>query len=158
MKADKPDVRAMRTKTLDELEGHVWGPPTYDSQQLVQTCHRLRTKPIGDFTTEDLRIMIGQSIGLPYLLPIAVERLEQNPWLAGDMYPGDLLKMAAKAAFSWRTRKDLAARMRAIIEKALADLPRFEQVDADGVPNLDVPSEELAEDIRLELTSALERV
>ena len=85
----KPDLRPIRQKTLDELEGVTWGPPSYGSH-LVQSCHRLRTKPIGEYGTEDLRIMIGQNIGLPYLMPLAIETLEKNPWAAGHMYPGDL--------------------------------------------------------------------
>ena len=52
-----------RRKSLQELERDGWGQPDYDSH-LVQTCHRLRRVPLADFTTEDLRIMIGQKIGL----------------------------------------------------------------------------------------------
>jgi hypothetical protein len=44
----------MPGKTLDELEGVVWGEPTFDSY-LVTTCHRLRTKPVDEFSVEDLR-------------------------------------------------------------------------------------------------------
>lgn len=78
------------TKTLDELEGIIWGPPTFGSH-LVTTCHGLRTKLIQDFTIEDLRIMIGQKIGLDYLTPLALARLEENPWAEGNYYEGDLL-------------------------------------------------------------------
>ena len=48
--------------TLEELEGEVWGEPEFDSH-LVSTCHQLRKRPIEDFTTEDLRIMIGKRKG-----------------------------------------------------------------------------------------------
>jgi len=90
------------SKTLDELEGVVWGSPTYDSR-LVQTCHRLRTKPVQDFEIEDLRIMIGQKIGLEYLIPLALIRLEENPWAEGMMYEGDLLCATLKCGVSfWR--------------------------------------------------------
>jgi hypothetical protein len=79
-----------RQRTLDELEGHTWGPPTFDSH-LVTECHRLRKVPLEQFTAENLRIMIGQKIGLPHLVPLALERLEENPFTAGDYHPGDLL-------------------------------------------------------------------
>ena len=61
-----------RSKTLDELEEEVWGEPNgkYVSP-LVARCHRLRNKPIGEFSPGDLRIMIGQEIGLSFLLPLA---------------------------------------------------------------------------------------
>ena len=43
------------------------------------------------FTVENLRIMLGQDIGSRYLVPIALEHLEADPFVAGDFYPGDLL-------------------------------------------------------------------
>jgi hypothetical protein len=79
------------SKTLDELESMIWCAPTYASY-LVTTCHRLRKKPLAAFTSEDLRIMIGQSIGLPYLLPLALDALERDALTQGDFYPGDLLQ------------------------------------------------------------------
>lgn len=147
----------MRQKTLDELEGVSWGPPTYDSY-LVQTCHRLRTKPVGEFDLEDLRIMIGQNIGLPYLLPLALERLEENPWAAGDMYPGDLLKMTARADFPWGTRPDLRERVRAVVTRALTEIPTLRHEDDDGMPNLDLPGEGLAAELDVELRAVLKRL
>jgi hypothetical protein len=81
-----------RDKTLTELDNHDWGPPTYQSN-LVKSAHRLRNTPLREFTTEDLRLMIGQNIGLKYLMPLAIERLEADPLIEGDYYPGDLLCM-----------------------------------------------------------------
>ena len=40
---------------------------------------------------EDLQIMIGQQIGLPYLVPITLQRLRANVLAEGAFYPGDLL-------------------------------------------------------------------
>jgi hypothetical protein len=156
-KLEKPDLRPMRAKTLDELEGVAWGPPTYDSY-LVTTCHRLRTKPIGEFDVEDLRIMIGQNIGLPYLLPLALDRLEGNLWAEGHMYPGDLLKMTAAADFPWATRVELRDRLRVVVHRALEEIPQLRHEEEDGLPNLDVPGEELAAALAVELRSALERL
>ena len=58
-----------RQKSLQELEQDNWGEPPYNSY-LVTTIHRLRRKPLAEFATEDLRIMIGQRIGLPFLIPL----------------------------------------------------------------------------------------
>ena len=80
----------MPGKTLDELENVVWGPPPFDSH-LVITCCRLRTKPIDEFTVEDLRIMIGQKISLQHLIPLAVSVVESEPLAQGSYFPGDLL-------------------------------------------------------------------
>jgi len=76
--------------SLEQLEKDAWPEPDYNSY-LVATCHKLRKKRLSDFGVEDLRIMIGQSIGLKYLLPKAIETLRQNPFSEGDFYEGDLL-------------------------------------------------------------------
>jgi hypothetical protein len=90
------EVIFMPGRTLDELEGVRWGAPEFDSH-LVTTCHRLRTKSVDEFTVEDLRIMIGQNIGLAHLLPRAVDMLEADPLAKGDFYPGDLLCAVLRA-------------------------------------------------------------
>ena len=79
-----------RSKTLQELEG-AWPPPNHASC-LVQAIYRLRTKPLKEFSSEDLRIMIVQNIALDYLVPLALEHLSEDPLVAGDYYRGDLLK------------------------------------------------------------------
>jgi len=105
-------------KTLEELDAENWAEPDYPSY-LVTTCHRLRRVPLGNFVTEDLRIMIGQQIGLKYLLPLALDRLEEDPFAEGDFYPGDLLRsvLGVNLAF-WQGHPDLRQRMDAIIVRA----------------------------------------
>jgi CDI immunity proteins len=111
MAREPPD----KTKNLDELEGTEWGPPTYDSY-LVGTCHRLRKKPIGRLTVEDLRILIGQKIGLRFLVPLALEVLEREPLVAGDFYEGDLLSATLSAGRDFWTREwDWAEQLRRIV-------------------------------------------
>ena len=104
-------MSASLDKTLTELEGNDWGDPAFGSH-LAATVHALRHKPIGDFTIEDLRITIGQSVGLPYLIPLAVVKLESEPLAEGDFYPGDLLQnvLTIDDGF-WRSRRDMLSRM-----------------------------------------------
>lgn len=45
-------------QTLTRLEGNDWGKPNYTSYVVINT-HRLRNKPLREFTVEDLRFMIG---------------------------------------------------------------------------------------------------
>ena len=78
-------------KSLESLEKDYWVEPE-DSSYLITTCHQLRKKQLKYFSTEDLRIMIGQSIGLKFLIPIALETLQKNILAEGDFYDGDLLK------------------------------------------------------------------
>lgn len=76
--------------TLEQLEKDVWREPGFQSN-LTMTCYELRKKELSKFTVEDLRIMLGQSIGAKYLLPMAIKILKENPFAEGDFYEGDLL-------------------------------------------------------------------
>jgi hypothetical protein len=109
-------------QTLDQLEGCAWGPPTFGSH-LVTTCHGLRTKPIGEFTVEDLRIMIGQDIGSLFLVPLALERLKQAPLAEGDFFPGDLLCSVLRLpADFWKRHSDLRRLLDDVLD-ALSEVP-----------------------------------
>ncbi|MDB5339861.1 MAG: hypothetical protein JWN70_5480 [Planctomycetaceae bacterium] len=112
----------MPGKTLDELEGDVWGAPTFDSY-LVTTCHRLRTKPVDDFTVEDLRIMIGQKIGLEYLMPKALGVLEAEPLAEGDFFPGDLLGSVMGCSEWFTSHSDDLQRTLDLVQRAVNDYP-----------------------------------
>lgn len=95
-----------RQQTLEKLENEYWGIQTYDSH-LVKRCHELRKIPLNKFETEDLRIMIGQQIGLDYLIPLAIEVLTIDLFAEGDFYEGDLLKnvLAIETVF-WNNNKN----------------------------------------------------
>lgn len=94
-------------KSLSQLLGALTKDMT-DSSALATTCLTLYEKPLKDFTVEDLRVMIGQSIGPEFLVPLAVERLQENPFVGGDYYPGDLLSAVLKMEPGfWQTNQDL---------------------------------------------------
>jgi hypothetical protein len=77
--------------TIEEIEGVRQPEPGSHATTLVQRCAALRRKPLTQFTNEDLRIMLGQQIAVPILLPRAVSVLADDPLAEGDYYPGDLL-------------------------------------------------------------------
>ena len=106
-------------KNLNQLEGTSWGKAAYPSA-LVAKCHELREKPLKQFTIEDLRIMIGQNIGLKYLVTLALDRLEVNPLAEGDFYPGDLLKavLTVEPKF-WKHNEPLHMKAATVASRAL---------------------------------------
>jgi hypothetical protein len=122
-----------RRKSLQEIEQDDWGEPTYDSY-LVTTVHRLRRKPLAEFTVEDLRIMIGQRISLPILIPLAVERLEEEPLAEGRFYPGDLLQavFGAGEAF-WGSHPDSLQRVRKVVGRVKDLLPSLDEISSPSV-------------------------
>lgn len=77
-------------RTLEQLEGQVWPEPDFGSP-LVIRGHALRKPAIGTLSVEDLRLLLGQDIGTPYLLPRALRILEEAPLAEGDFFPGDLI-------------------------------------------------------------------
>ncbi|SRR6266511_3224820 len=132
----------VRPKSLEELEGVELGSPSVDSY-LVRTIHRLHKQPIGEFTVEDLRIMIGQGRGLPFLVPLALDVLELDPFAEGDFYEGDLLKAALSvdSAFWLEYRPELQ---------------RVSDISAGSLRELDAL--DTTDEIRNELRIAAERL
>ncbi|MEY2480686.1 MAG: hypothetical protein QOI04_1613 [Verrucomicrobiota bacterium] len=129
-------------KCLEELEHSNWGEPKYDSY-LVTTIHRLRRVPLRELGVEDLRIMIGQNIGLPYLVPLALEELRKVPLAEGDYYPGDLLKMVLKADRNfWQQYPEWRAEVREIAQRTLEHL---RSVSPNHVDHSDVVLRSLTE-------------
>ncbi|MFF3145352.1 contact-dependent growth inhibition system immunity protein, partial [Streptomyces sp. NPDC057927] len=84
--------------------------------------HALRSRPVGTLTVEDLRLLIGQDIGLAVLLPLAVEVLRDNPLAEGHMGEGDLLRaVLTRTPAVWSVYPDLARQLTFIVG-SLSDL------------------------------------
>jgi hypothetical protein len=78
--------------------------------------------------------MIGQGIGLPFLIPLAVERLEEEPLAAGDFYAGDLLQAVLRAGETfWVYHPDLFQRVRKVVARVRDLLPSLGEVDRPTV-------------------------
>jgi hypothetical protein len=100
----------VNSKTLQELEDSDWGDPATGETPLIQKCLALRREPIGDFSIENLRLLIGQQMGLKFLLPLAMSHLNHDPLSEGDLYPGDLLQSVLRVPFdSWQETEELLA-------------------------------------------------
>jgi hypothetical protein len=129
-------------KTLENLEKRNIDKPIHESY-LVKRCYELYKVPLEEFTTEDLRIMIGQQIGLEYLIPLAFETLKENLFAEGDYYEGDLLKNILEIHTSfwdknkehWQTFNELIVDRRDEIKKA-----KFETINFDNSQYKDVSS------------------
>ncbi|HEX6170833.1 MAG TPA: contact-dependent growth inhibition system immunity protein [Chitinophagaceae bacterium] len=101
------------SKSIEQLEG-VWerfDPPT----PLLEKVHRFRKVPISELTIEQLRLLIGQNVGLIYLIPIAIQKLRANIFAEGDLYEGDLLS-------SVLTSEDSFWEQHSLLKRELQDL------------------------------------
>lgn len=108
------------SKSLETLEGKVWEKPSIPSH-LATECYRLRKLPLNKLSAENLRMLIGQNIGLEFLIPIALEKLEENILTSGNMYDGDLLFAVAQIDGDfWSKNPDLNNRLVEIRSEAEA--------------------------------------
>ncbi len=78
-------------KSLEELENNRWMDVKEYPSPLIAKIHGYRKKPIKLLTIEELRLLIGQNIGLYFIVPVAIEVLKENVFAEGDFFPGDLL-------------------------------------------------------------------
>ncbi len=93
---DDIDVKNLK-KTLTQLEKNDWGSIPDEAPPSIKKCFVLRNKQLGELSLADIRLLIGQGIGLDYLMPIAVDQLRNNPLAHCDHYPGDLLANVLRA-------------------------------------------------------------
>lgn len=108
------------SETIEKLEGDAWDDPGDHWSQLVVTCHKLRKKPIDQFSVEDLRVMISQNIGTEHLMPRALSLLERDPFVWDYHYPGELLQgvLHLPPAY-WSTHPEHLVRVIPIAERTL---------------------------------------
>ncbi len=114
------DAEIDRSRSLTELEGDDWGSARPDDSGLVTRCLAARRVAIGALSLEQLRMLIGQRIGLRFLVAIAVEALERDPFACGDLYPGDLLSaLSTLSRDQWAAMPAARERLRAVLDRAI---------------------------------------
>jgi hypothetical protein len=116
----------VRGATLEELDGNAWGPPPHDATSVMIDAHRLRQVPIGDLTVGDLRFLLTQQVGIEWLVPVALDRLRDDP-LAGDYYPGALLSALLESSSGYWDAHPADLMALWAVREALEDL----RADAD---------------------------
>jgi hypothetical protein len=92
---------ALLEKSINELEPEVQSHLTEFESSLIATCYKLKNKKLQNYSTEDLRIMVGQHIGLTWLIPLALDKLKVDILAEGDFYEGDLLVSVLKTSPSY---------------------------------------------------------
>jgi len=126
------EKRQLRIKptTIEKIECDNWGSDAPYPSHLVTTIYALRKKDLSTFTTEDLRIVIGQNQSLPILVPIALGVLRSNILAEGNYYPGDLLRnvLTVDATF-WKLFPDLKKELLEIFERNNKIVLTSEEID-----------------------------
>lgn len=79
-----------QSKSIEALENDYWVDFKFPTG-LVERCFKYRKIPIRELSIEQLRMLIGQNIGVKYIFTRAYEILRKDILAEGDLYPGDLL-------------------------------------------------------------------
>ena len=123
-----------RSLPLEQLEGRRWPNPPEDATSMVKNVHELRRRPLGELQAHELARLIGQNVGLPWLLPLAVEILRDTATAqaAGGWYDDDLLyAVVTSDADAWADFPALARDLKEIVT-GLKDLSRYVKTEVDA--------------------------
>lgn len=107
-----------KSRTLEQLEAHVWSSPPADGSPMVTRCLALRKVPLEQLSAGDCRVLVTQGIGTRYILPIALGHVEAYPLIECDYYPGDLLLALLRAPLDdWSRDKNGLGRLRSLAKR-----------------------------------------
>jgi hypothetical protein len=117
-----PQAVELLDRSLEQLGA---GNAPAGESYLNAEMRRLARLPLKQLRLEDLRLLIGQGVGLRFLVPMAIDHLGAHPLASGDFYSGDLLKQVTEVDESfWRNRPELRGRLVTALDGALARIAK----------------------------------
>lgn len=123
-------------RSIEEIEGRLWGPPPSDATYVMRRIHELRQVPLGELGIEDMRIMLSQQVGAAPILPRALDALEEDPLSAGDFFPGDLLVAILRLGPEHWTDTALRSQARRLAQRADLSIANLEGGDPAQIRQL----------------------
>lgn len=122
-----------RDLSLEALEGDRWPDPPVGSTGLVARVHELRRRLVGTLRPWDLARLIGQDVGLPWTLPLALESLRDAAPRQAEtgFYDDELLSaVLTRAPATWSRYPALAGEVDEIL-RLLTDLSPYVARDVE---------------------------
>jgi hypothetical protein len=109
-----------QSKSLQEIDGDDWGDPETAETPMIGRVLALRRKPLRDLDDGEVRLAVGQKVGFPIVLEVAIRRLRADPLIEGDYYPGDVLAALVRLdEVDWGGRDDLRSELEALFRQAM---------------------------------------
>ncbi len=100
----------------------------FSSNLVGKCCSIYNSKILREYTNEDLRLLIGQNIGLEVLVPFALDILEENIFSEGNLYPGDLLNAVVSIYNQyWLANRNEKDALIKLIDKTVRDLSTLKE-------------------------------
>jgi hypothetical protein len=129
-------------RSLDELEGRRSESPESAITPMIGRIYVACSKPLGQLEPGEVRLLLGQCDGLPWIIPLALRFLEQDPLVCGTFYVGDLLEQVLGNEKIWQANPEVIPAIRAAIEQ-------IEEAATVWCPNEDEYPERTWEALRL---------
>jgi hypothetical protein len=122
-----------RNKSLEQLDGERWGEPPADATSLVRTVYEWRRRPIGTLEPHELARLLGQNVGLPWLLPLGVEIVrEAAEQPTGGFLDGDLLyALVTRSPEVWTANPEPALELKTAVSM-LPELSRYVKQEVEA--------------------------
>jgi len=99
---------------------------------LISVCEKAINKKLKDLSPNEIRVLVGQSISLSYVVPLALDLLERDPLIFAGRYKGDLLVRVLDIPKSfWIENQELNDRM---VELKITVEEIFETINDEIIP------------------------
>ena len=118
-------------KSIEELENDYWEDSDFNSY-IVLTTQNARKKPVSQLSDEEIRLLIGQKIGLKYLIPIALSLISKDPLVEVTFYKGDLLSQLLKLSYNdWEHNEEDLKFFQKIVNDNLTLIQSCDEISND---------------------------
>ncbi len=109
-----------RSKSIEELSGYYWFAPEFESNVVLKS-HAMRRKPLAELTRDDIRMGVMQQIGVSYLVPVALEVVERDPYAESQAFPAEITVALLNVPTEfWIAHEDLRNRLQRVYERVEA--------------------------------------
>lgn len=119
-------------KSLTEIENDDWGRLQSESE-LIEKCHNLRYKKLGEFTPEDCRILISQGVSVELVAQVACKILKDSPFVETDFGPGSLLLSFSSVDRNfWSRHPTVFGQVKNVVKTCLEEIEKYPKTGFDG--------------------------
>ena len=117
-------------KSLAELEDANADEAFSPDPAIEKRITKLRLLPLAKCAPEDLLLLAQHRVGLAFVVPLAFEKLAEEPFLQAVEFPGDLLTAVLEVPETfWKERVDFWTTGCSILETAMAHVEEERQED-----------------------------
>lgn len=117
-------------RSLLELDPETWQPDALEAD-IWPVAQRIASRPVRKLSPADLEWLLSNQLCLRYAVPLAMDRLAQDPFLQAARHSGDLLTAVLEVdSRFWLDNYEWWLEMAGILEQALRLVT--EKMQAEG--------------------------